>query len=121
MDNKLKDILSNLHPDIDQETLLLYLQDKLEGEQKHAVEQQLAANDFESDALDGLKELQDKKKINSIVEQLNRDLKRRTEKKKKRRDKLKLPDQGWLVISALILLMLIVFSYFIIHRMRQGQ
>jgi hypothetical protein len=120
MDNKLKDILTNLNPDIDQETLLLYLQDKLEGEQRNAVEQQLAGNDFDNDAMEGLQELQDKKKISSIVEQLNRDLKKKVERKKLRREKLKLPDQGWLIISAIILLLLIVFSYLVIHRLKNG-
>ncbi|RYY52907.1 MAG: hypothetical protein EOO09_19865 [Chitinophagaceae bacterium] len=118
MDKKLKDILSNLNPDVDQETLMAYLQGQLQAEQRHEVERQLAGNDFDSDAMDGLQELQDKKKISSIVEQLNRDLKKKTERKKQRRKKLELPNQNWLWISAMILLLLIVFSYLIIHKMR---
>ena len=35
MSENLKDILSHLNPDIDQETLLLYLQGKLSTEQQH--------------------------------------------------------------------------------------
>lgn len=120
MDNKLKDILTNLNPEIDQETLMLYLQGKLQGEQKNAVEQQMAGNDFDNDALEGLQEVADKKKISGIVEQLNRDLKKKVALKKKRREKLRLPDQGWLVISAIILLLLIVISYLIIHRMKNS-
>ena len=38
MHENLKDILSHLTTDIDQETLLLYLQDKLPAEKKHEVE-----------------------------------------------------------------------------------
>ena len=54
MSESLKDILSNLNPDIDQETLLLYLQGKLSPEQQHEVEKGLLVDDFESDALEGL-------------------------------------------------------------------
>jgi len=121
MQDKLKDILSNLTPGIDQETLMLYLQDKLEGAKKHEVEKQLAANDFESDAVDGLATLRDKQRLAHIVDALNRDLKKKTQKKKQRREKLKLPDQSWLYISLLIFILLIVLSFFIIHRLRATQ
>ncbi len=117
MADNLKDILSNLSTDIDQETLLLYLQDKLPEEKKHEVEKQLLDNDFAGDALEGLKEIKDQQQISYMVEMLNRDLKKKTEKKKQRREKLKLKDQPWLYISILILLLLIVLSYFILHRM----
>lgn len=117
MADNLKDILSNLSTDIDQETLLLYLQDKLPEEKKHEVEKQLLDNDFAGDALEGLKEIKDEQQISYMVEMLNRDLKKKTEKKKQRREKLKLNDQPWLYISILILLLLIVLSYFILHRM----
>ena len=46
MDEKFKDILSNLSTEVDQETLLLYLQGKLSEEKKHEVEKTLAANEF---------------------------------------------------------------------------
>ena len=52
MSENLKDILSHLNPDIDQETLLLYLQGKLSTEQQHEVEKQMMDNDFEADALE---------------------------------------------------------------------
>ena len=41
MSDNLKDILSHLSPEIDQETLLLYLQNKLSVEKKHEVERKL--------------------------------------------------------------------------------
>ena len=52
MSESLKDILSNLNPDIDQETLLQYLQGKLTAEQQHELEKQMMENEFESDALE---------------------------------------------------------------------
>jgi hypothetical protein len=115
MNDNLKDILSNLNPDIDQETLMLYLQGKLSAEQQHNLEKEMMDNDFEADALEGLQSMDDKKKISALVNNLNDDLRRRTEKKKKTREKLRLKDEPWLWITIMIILLLIVLSYFIIH------
>ena len=67
--------------------------------------------------MEGLQEIKDKQQIQYMVETLNRDLKKKTEKKKLRREKMKIKDQPWLYISILILILLIVLSYIIIHRM----
>lgn len=120
MQDDLKNILSNLNTDIDQETLLLYLQNKLTEEQKHEVEKILADNEFADDAMEGLNQIKDKQQISYMVEMLNRDLKKKTEKKKQRRKKLELKDQSLVYLAAFILLLLIIISYFIISKMRQG-
>ena len=117
MQKNLKDILSTLNTDVDQETLLLYLQNKLNEEQKHQVEMRLMENEFAMDALDGLQTVKDKQQVSYMVEMLNRDLKAKTEKKKKRRRKLELKDQSLVYVAIFILLILIVISYLIIHRM----
>lgn len=118
MADNLKDILSNLSTDIDQETLLLYLQGKLSPEKKHEVEKMLLDSEFADDAMEGLETIKDKQQISFMVDALNRDLKKRTEKKKQRKEKMKLKDQPWIYIAILILLLLIVLSYFVIHNMR---
>ncbi len=117
MSENYKDILSNLSKDVDQETLLLYLQGKLSEEKKHEVEKQLLQSDFEDDAVEGLQEFKDKEQLQYMVEMLNHDLKKRTEKKKKRREKMRIPDQPWIYISILILLLLIVLSYVVVTRL----
>lgn len=119
MAEKLKDILSNLSPDIDQETLMLYLQGKLSEEKKHEVEEKLLENEFADDAVDGLKEFRDKEQVSYMVEMLNRDLKKRTEKKKKRREKMKLPELPGLYITIVIFLILVVLCYLVIRNMQQ--
>ena len=116
MSENLKDILSNLNPDIDQETLLQYLQGKLSTEQQHEVEKQLMENEFDADALEGLQNFKDKKNINLLVDQLNADLKKRTEKKKRFKQKLKLELEPSVLIALVIILLLIVISYLIIHK-----
>ena len=119
MPDNLKDILSHLTTEIDQETLLLYLQDKLPSEKKHEVEKTLSENEFANDAIEGLQQFGDKKQIAHMVERLNRDLKKKVEKKNERRKKMKLKDQSWLYITLFIFILLIVLSYMIIHRMMQ--
>jgi len=119
MSDNLKNILSHLTTEIDQETLLLYLQDKLPAEKKHEVEKTLAENEFANDALEGLQQIRDKKQIAYMVKMLNRDLKKKTEKKRQRRQKLQLKDQSWLYIVIFIFIILIILSYMIIQRMIQ--
>lgn len=117
MSPNLKDILSHLSTEIDQETLLLYLQDKLTEEKKHEVERKILESEFSGDAVEGLQEIRDKEQIRFMVDMLNRDLKKKTEKKKLRREKLRLKEQPWLYISLLIILLLIILSYIVISRM----
>lgn len=117
MSDNLKDILSNEHPEIDPELMMQYLQGKLTPEQKHEVEKQLMQGDFEEEAMEGLQEFRDKEQIQYTIDALNRDLKQRTEKKKKRRDKLKLPDQSLVIVSVIVVLILVVLSYVVIKRL----
>jgi predicted secreted protein len=117
MPENLKDILSSLSTDIDQETLLKYLNGQLSEEQKHDVEKKMLANSFTEDAMEGLQAIKNKKDISYVVEQLNRDLHKKLGKKKQRREKLRFKDQPWVYITIFIILLLIFLSYFVIHNM----
>ena len=117
MSDNLKDILSNLNPDIDQETLLLYLQGKLTADKQHELELQMMDSDFESDALEGLQDVKDKQHLKGIVDQLNFDLKKKTQKRKQRSQRLKIKSDPSIWIAVAIFLLLIIISYFIIHRL----
>ncbi len=116
MNENLKDILSNLSINTDQETLLLYLQGKLSAEKQHELEKQMLNDDFEADAVEGLQDFKDPQHLTLLVDQLKRDLKKRTEKKNNYRDKLRLKNEPWLYITILIMLLLIIISYFIIYK-----
>ena len=119
LSDKLKDILSNLSTEVDQETLLKYLEGRLTEEQKHELEKRMLGSDFTDDAMEGLQEISNKEKISSLVEHLNRDLHKKLEQKRKRREKLRFKDQPWLYIAIVIILLLIVMSDIVIHRMLQ--
>ncbi len=116
MKESLKDILSNLNPDIDQATLLLYLQGKLTAMQQHELEKKMLENDFSMDALEGLQQFDDKTNISLLVEQLNKDLKVKTAKKKKLKEKIKLKLDPWTIIMIVFILVLVVISFIIIYR-----
>lgn len=119
MSENYKDILSHLSTEVDQETLLNYLQGKLSEEKKHEVEKKLMESKFADDAMEGLQQFKDKQQLSYTIEMLNRDLKKKLEKKKKRREKLNIKDQPWLYISILIIMLLIVIAYVVIHRLLQ--
>ncbi|MGE5518542.1 MAG: hypothetical protein ACM3VS_01360 [Candidatus Dadabacteria bacterium] len=116
MDDNLKDILSNLNPEIDQETLLLYLQGKLSVEKQHEVEKLLVEDEFEADAVEGLEKIKDKQKISIVLEQLNRDLKKKTAKNNRWRERRPLQLDSWFFIMIILILLLIIISYIIIHK-----
>lgn len=120
MDEKFKHILSNPSTEIDQETLLKYLQGQLTEEKKNEVEKKMMANDFNTDALEGLEEIKNKERLSFLVENLNHELKKKLKLKKQKRDKFRIKEQPWLYISILIILLLIILSYFVIHRMMQS-
>ena len=120
MNDNLKDILSHLNPEIDQATLLLYLQGKLSAEQQHEIEKQMIDSDFDADALDGLQSFKNKKEISSLVTQLNQQLKKQTEKKKRFREKLKFNFDPWLIVAIVLILLIAVIGYVVVHKAMKG-
>lgn len=118
MKENLKDILSHLHSEVDQQTLLKYLEGKLTADEQHEVEKRTLDDAFESDALEGLENFANKAKIALLVEQLNQDLKKKTGKKQKWPHRRKAKIDPWLVITIVLILVLAVISYLIIHKMK---
>ena len=118
MKENLKDILSHLHSEVDQEALLKYLEGTLSSEEQHELEKNTLDDAFETDALEGLQDISNKTKIADIVEQLNQDLRKKTAKKKKLPHRRQIKIEPWLLIAIIIILLIAVISFFIIYRMR---
>jgi len=116
MSDGLKDILSNLSKDIEQDKLLDYLNKKLSATEAHEVEKQMADDDFMNDAVEGLENFKNKKDLSLLVNQLNKDLKKQTENKKLKKDKRKLQDQPWLYFTIVLLLILVIISYVLVKK-----
>jgi anti-sigma factor RsiW len=118
MKENLKDILSNLHSEVDQETLLKYLEGKLSAEEQHEVEKNTLDDAFEADALEGLQDFTNKAKIAALVEQLNQDIKKKTDKKKKQAHKREAKVESWLLVALVLILLIAVIGFFIIRKMQ---
>jgi len=116
MPNELKDILTNLNKDIEQEKLLEYINRKLSSEEQHAIERQLNDDPFMSDAVDGLQDLGNTQ-LPILVRQLNDGLRKELAKKKNRRKKRNLPQQAWVYFTVILLLVLVVTAYIIIKKL----
>ncbi|MBK7434683.1 MAG: hypothetical protein IPI66_12840 [Chitinophagaceae bacterium] len=116
MSKELKDILSNLNKEIEQDKLLDYLNKKLSAGEAHELEKQMADDEFMNDAVEGLGEVKNKKDLSAYVDQLNRDLQKQLDKKKKRREKRRIKEQPWVYFTIVLLLLLIVISYILIKK-----
>ena len=116
MSDNLKDILSNLNKDIEQEKLLDYLNKNLSAAEAHDIEKQMADDEFMNDAMEGLENFKNKKDVLLMVQQLNSELKKQTAKKKAKKEKRKLKDQPWLYITIVTFLLLVIIGYIVIKK-----
>ena len=116
MSDDLKNILSNLNKEIEQEKLLDYLNKKLSAPEAHEVEKQMADDAFMNDAVEGLENFNNKKDLSRYVEQLNDNLKKHLDKKKKRKEKQKLKEHPWLYFTIILLLILVIISFVLVKR-----
>jgi hypothetical protein len=115
MSNDLKNILTNLNKDIEQEKLLEYLNRTLTTEEQHDLESQINDDPFMSDAMEGLGEIQNSEKISLMLYQLNKNLKTQLEKKKKRK-KRAIFETPWLYYTVIFLLIVAILGYIIIKK-----
>ena len=99
---------------IDEDRLLAYLEGNMPAEQQHALEEILEGDPFLNDAVEGLAEIKDKQLIRDIAAQINVQLKRQIQnRRKQRRSRNKLTDHwGWIFV--LVLLLIIVMSWLVI-------
>lgn len=115
MNGNWKDILANKEK-IDQKKLMDYLQGKLSDAEKHEVESFLNDSPFLNDALEGLGEMKDKQKIATIISELDNQLKKRIQERKKKRKIANLYFPAWLVVATVTIIGLVVLA-FVIYKM----
>jgi hypothetical protein len=120
MSENLKDILSHLNPEIDQQTLLQYLEGQLSAGKQHELEKQLLESDFEQEALEGLEQFRNKQDLSHLVTQLNQDLRRKTDKRLAMRNKRKLRTDNSIWIAVVLVLLLVTLAYYVIHLLVKG-
>jgi hypothetical protein len=122
MSKDLLNILSDSNKDIDNQLLMDYLAGKLSASQQHEVEKMMAEadSDFMNDAMEGLEQVKDKKDLGSIVDQLNGSLHKKLESKKALKEKRRIKDSPWTYLAIVLIIVLIVISYLIIHKLIKG-
>ena len=116
MSGNLKDILTNLNKDIEQEKLLQYLNRNMNDAEQQSFEKQMNDDDFMNDAVEGLESLENRDKIPELVQQLNGELQILLEKKKKKKSIKALHVQPWVNYTIILLLLLIVIAFIIIKK-----
>ena len=116
MSDDLLNILSNSNKEIDNQKLMDYLSDKLSQEDKYEFEKELIDSDLMNDAVEGLEKFNDKKDLQSFVEQLNTNLKKQIEKKKYKKEKYRIKEMPWLYLTIIIIIVIILISFLVIWR-----
>lgn len=117
MSDDLKDILSNLNKDIEQEKLLQYLNRNMSDAEQHDFEKQMNDDEFMNDAVEGLQSIKDKNKIRDLVQQMDAGLKKQLKKRKDRKQKRDFTNQPWIYFSIILILLLIMIAYLVIKKM----
>lgn len=107
-----KDIWSNNKGRLPEDKLMAYLEGKLSPEEQHKVERWLAEEGMESDALEGLKDIEPEE-TKRIAHQLNHNL--RTQMAGKKRRTRPIADNQWSWLAILIILILAVACYMVIR------
>lgn len=116
MNNNLKDILSNSNKDIDNQLLMDYLSNQLSKEESHDIEKKMADDEFMNDAVEGLQNIEKKKDMQAYVDQLNSDLMKQIAKNKVRKDKRKLKEQPYTLITIIVILILAIISFIVLKK-----
>lgn len=117
MNRHLKDILSTSSTPVDPEKLIAYLNQELPPQEAQALEEKLAADEFDQAALEGLETVQNKRGLDTISQQLNRELQKKVKKRNQALKKQNLNQPPLTLIVVLILLLLIVLAYWVITRL----
>lgn len=117
MNHDLLKILAGSNKEIDNQKLIDYLSGHLSAAEVHEVESWIAENELASDAVEGLQQLQSKQNLEGLVEQLNKDLHKKLQQKKSGRNKRKLKEYPWVYLALIIILMLIIISWFVVHHL----
>ena len=110
----LKNILSGNEEPLSEEDLLKYLENDSSLEERHSLNS-LAEGSFESDALEGLKQIENTEKVKRHVKQLNQKLQKQLQAKRQRKEKGKIKDFQWIIITLLLLIFICIVGYVLIR------
>lgn len=119
MSDKLLDILKE-HDDLSEQELMDYLMGHLTPQERQEIEQRLAASEMMSDAEEGLSQVQNKEQLNHTVAQINKQLTKQLQDRRKRKSSWEKPNQGLIIVATFVILVLIVIAFIVIMKMKNG-
>lgn len=105
------------HNGIDEAQLLAYIEGSLPPEEQFRLEALLDQDPFLSDAVDGLSEIEDKAQLKMIAGQINAQLRKQIQSRRKHRRRRPRLDNHWGWIFVLVLLLLVLVSWLVIRQM----
>ena len=120
MKDDLKNILSNLTNEVDQELLSLYLQNKLSKEEQHAFEGAVLEDEFTADAIDGLSSLGTNVNIDLLQQSLRNNLNKRLKEKNKKTLSTTIQNTNWYIYAIVLIILLCMVGYFVVTKMLQS-
>ena len=115
MQNDLLKILARSNKDIDSQKLMDYINGKLTTKENREIEEMLNDNSFADDAVEGLGQVGDQKKLLEYVEQLNQELHRQLDRSRKNRTRKKLFEYPWIYLAVILILVLCVIGFLLIR------
>lgn len=115
MNNDILKILSQSNKDIDNQKLMDYISNKISDAERNEIESAAEGSELYADAIEGLEQLKDKKKIDFITSEINLNLGKKLSSKR-RRPKRTLISDSLIYYAVVIILLLAVITYIIIKK-----
>lgn len=116
MSDEINDMLSQRDKDISNQKLLDYLNNKLPAEEEHDLEKHIIDTPFVNDAVEGLGAFKNRSDLLKIADQLNGDLRKQLQAKKKKRLLGFSANQPIIILAIIITIALVILGYLIIIR-----
>jgi len=112
------DNIWNEDDELNEDQLLNYLKGNSSAEDLHAIEKSMADSSFVNDGVEGLQAFSSQEKINNYVQQINTELHHKLSAQTKR-NKRKILNLSWEIITVIIVIVLCLLGYAIIEMMRK--
>ena len=113
-------ILPNNDNDISDQKLMDYLNGNLSIEEKLEMDKLITGSVLMNDAVQGLQQFENTKKLSASVDQLNAGLHKQLQKKKPHRRKLKLNNEQWIYLAVILILALAIICFIVIRERLGG-
>jgi hypothetical protein len=117
----INDILEEEQEQFSDEALLNYLSGQLTGPEAHAIEAGMANDGFTSDAMEGLQHFAGKDRLHQYVQQLNGNLHKQLDDRKKKPHQRRIPSQFLALIAVILTLLLCIIAFVVIRMHHTAQ